>query len=201
MAQQLNKSRMRDTKILIALTILAGLFTKSFFGTETPTHELMDLAGYILVTVCAIGRIYSTAFIGGVKNEKLITTGPYSLHRNPLYFYSLLGAAGIGLMSTHILAFAVIFGGFYFIYRSLINREEEFLTAKFGNEFEEYKARVPRLLPSLKGYVCPEELVFQPKFLTKSVWDAIWWFVPYPLFELAEYLQEERLITPVMSLF
>lgn len=201
MAKDLNKTRMRDTKILIVLTIMAGLFTKSSFPDDTIGHEVFELAGYILVTACAIGRIYSTAFIGGIKNENLITVGPYSMCRNPLYFYSLLGAAGIGLLSTHVIAFAIIFCGFLLIYRNLIAREEAFLAEKFGQTFENYKNSVPRIIPDLKKYSCPEELVFQPKYLNKSVFDAIWWFVPYPLFELADFLQEERLITPVMSLF
>lgn len=192
---------MRDTKILIALTILAGVFTKSLFSDDTFEHELLEFIGYILVTVCAVGRIYCTAFIGGIKNEKLIMVGPYSMHRNPLYFYSLLGAVGIGIMSTHLSAFLVIFAGFYFIYQGLINREEEFLKEKFGAEFEDYKKRVPKLVPNPKLYTCPDELLFQPKFLSKAVFDAIWWFVPYMLFELADALMEAGIIKPLFTVF
>lgn len=201
MARSLNKTRMRDTRILIALTVLAGVSCKMFFPQESWTHHSMDLLGYLLVTVCAIGRIYATAFIGGIKNEDLITWGPYSLCRNPLYLFSLLGAAGIGLMTTSVIAFAVIFSGFLAIYLGLIQREEEFLLEKFGQKFRDYMARVPRLLPSLRNYSCPEELVFQPRFLTKAVADAVWWFAPLPLFEFAEILQQKGLITPVMRPF
>jgi len=201
MARSLNQTRMRDTRLLMGLTILAGIFCKTMFPDETVAHEMMDFSGYLLVTICAIGRIYCTAFIGGEKNAQLVTYGPYSFCRNPLYFFSLCGAAGIGLMSTSILAFAVIFGGFLAIYSGLIAREEEFLLAKFGQAFRDYCARVPRLLPSFKNYTCPAEVVMHPKYLNRGVLDAIWWFVPLPLFELAEALQEEAIITPVMQLF
>jgi protein-S-isoprenylcysteine O-methyltransferase Ste14 len=201
MAKSLNKTRMRDTRLLIALTIVTAILCKTQFPDDTATHETMDLAGYVLVTVCAIGRIYTTAFIGGIKNEQLITWGPYSLCRNPLYFFSLCGAAGIGLMSTSITAAIIVFAGFLAIYHDLIAREEEFLSTKFGKVFAEYKARVPRLLPSFAHYECPDEVTFQPRFLTKAVADAVWWFAPLPLFELAEILQEKGLITPVMRLF
>lgn len=200
MAKDLNKTRMRNTRILMGLVILSGIFTKSFFPSDTFSHEAFEFAGYVLVMACAVGRIYSTAFIGGIKNAELVTVGPYSMCRNPLYFYSLLGAAGIGLMSTHLVSFGVIFIGFLLIYLSLIKREESFLLEKFGDVFSSYKTRVPKLLPKIGLYSCPDELLFQPKYLTKAVWDAIWWFAPLPLFEISDWLQEERLITPVISL-
>lgn len=200
MAKSLNKSRLRDTRILMVLTLLAGVLTSSLWSYESFTHELMDFAGYVLIIICAIGRIYSTAFIGGIKNENLIMVGPYSIVRNPLYFFSLLGALGIGLMSAHIASFVIISVGFALIYHFLINREEEFLEQHFGDIYRDYKKRVPRLLPKLSLYTCPDELVFQPRFLNKAVADAVWWFAPLPLFELAEMLQEEGYITPLFSL-
>ena len=201
MARDLNKTRMRNTRILMSLTILAGIFSKTLFPDETPIHESMDFLGYVLVTVCAVGRVYTTAFIGGVKNEKLVTWGPYSLCRNPLYFFSLCGAAGIGLMSTSLLALVVIFGGFFLIYISLIGREEMFLSEKFGADFASYKENTPRLWPSFRAWHYPEEMTCQPKFLNNAVRDAIWWFVPYPVFELAEWLQEVGIVPVILHIF
>lgn len=201
MAKSLNKSRMYDTRVLMGLTLLTGIFCKTMFPDETLAHESLDLAGYFLVTACAIGRVYSTAFIGGVKNDRLVTWGPYSVCRNPLYLFSLMGAAGIGLMSTSILAFCIIFFGFLFIYNRLIRREEEFLHARFGRAFTDYAARVPKLIPDFSKYACPGELTFQPKFLNRAVSDAVWWFVPLPLFEIAEKLQEHHIINPVAQIF
>lgn len=201
MARSLNKTRMRDTRILMGLTLLAGVFCKTMFPDETLQHEVLDLSGYILVTICALGRIYCTAFIGGEKNAQLVTSGPYSFCRNPLYFFSLCGAAGVGFMSTSIAAFAVIFSGFFIIYQGLIAREEEFLEAKFGQAYRDYCKRVPRLLPSFKNVYFPEEVVMRPKFLNKGVLDAVWWFAAFPLFEAAELLQEKGVITPIMQLF
>lgn len=201
MAKSLNKTRMHDTRILMGLTLLTGIFCKTMFPDETLAHESMDLMGYVLVTVCAVGRIYTTAFIGGIKNAQLITWGPYSVCRNPLYFFSLLGAAGIGLMSTSLLAFGIIFFGFLTIYWKLIEREEEFLQTRFGQSFDDYKASVPKLLPDFSKYACPAEIPLQPKFLNRAVADAIWWFVPLPLFEIAEVLQETNIIHPFIQIF
>lgn len=201
MAVKLNKSRLRDTKFLIFLTVFAGFVAKHAIPHHSFMHGAFDILGYFLIAACALGRVYSTAFIGGVKNTQLIDHGPYSLCRNPLYFFSLLGAAGIGFMSNYIVTFAIIFFGFLIIYHFLIAREEAFLLEKFGTEYANYQKRVPRLLPSFKHYKCPAELPFEPKFLTKAVFDAIWWFLPLPLFELAEYLQDHGMLGSVLTLY
>ncbi len=200
MAVKLNKNRMRDSRILVILTLLTGVFFSTLFHDATISHDIFDTIGYLLVMFCAVGRIYCTAFIGGVKNVELVTWGPYSVCRNPLYFCSIVGAAGIGLMSTSIIAFLTITIGFIVIYRSLIRREEEFLLQKFGPAFEVYKAKTPKLLPSFKHLHYPAEATFQPRALNHAVLDAVWWFAPYLIFEGAEYLQQSGLITPIALL-
>lgn len=200
MAVALNKKRMRDTRILMVGVILAGVFCTTLFSENSFWHEAMEMTGYPLIVICAIGRIYSSAFIGGIKNENLVTWGPYSFCRNPLYLFSLLGAAGIGLMSTSLVAFTVITIGFYLIYDSLIKREEEFLSQKFGQTYKDFMQNTPRLLPSFKNYQCPDELTFQPRYLNKAVFDAIWWFAPLPLFECADYLRTMGWIKPLIFL-
>jgi protein-S-isoprenylcysteine O-methyltransferase Ste14 len=201
MAVALNKNRMLASRVLVVIVLLAAFLTNPVIPEGSVVYELFRLAGYVLLTACAIGRIYSTAFIGGIKNKQLVTAGPYSTMRNPLYFYSLLGAAGVGLMSVQITSFVIIFGGFLFIYDGVIRREEGFLAEKFGKDFADYKSRVPRLLPKIGQFTAPDELVFQPKFLTFAVRDAIWWFAPVPVFALARYLHHAGIIKPLFSLF
>lgn len=200
MARKLNKTRMRDTRILVVIVLLTALFTKPVIEEESILHAGLMLTGYLLLIACAIGRIYTTAFIGGIKNEKLMRIGPYSMCRNPLYFYSTLGALGFVLMSTQITQMILVFGTFCIVYYQLIMREEAFLAEKFGAEFAAYKAEVPRFFPSLKKYTCPEELSIKTKYLAKAVWDGVWWFAPLPLFELAELLQTRGIIKPLFIL-
>ncbi|MDD9901643.1 MAG: isoprenylcysteine carboxylmethyltransferase family protein [Alphaproteobacteria bacterium] len=184
MAQELNKNRMRDTKILLAATILVGICGTTSIKDNEALRALFMMSGLVLAAACAIGRIYATAFIGGSKNEKLITTGAYSICRNPLYLFSLMGAAGVGLMSCSLLAFVVIVGGFLFIYDGLIAREEAFLTEKFDADFEAFKKSTPRLMPALNQYNAPVDFTFQPKYLNYAIRDAVWWFAPLVVFEL-----------------
>ena len=200
MAKDINRTRMRDTRILISIVLFAGLFTSPIIREWSFACETVRLVGYILLCVCVLGRIYSTTFIGGIKNEKLVTSGPYSMCRNPLYFYSMLGATGLGLMSGQAITLAIVLGGFLFVYDKLIKREEAFLSEKFGNEFVIFKAGTPRLIPNIKKYTCPDELVFKPKYLSMAVRDSIWWLVPPPLFEMAHDLHHAGIIKPLFFL-
>jgi protein-S-isoprenylcysteine O-methyltransferase Ste14 len=201
MAVKLNKNRMLHTRILTGVTILFGILGTSQFAPGTLQHQSMIFAGYVLLAFCAMGRMYSTAFIGGIKNKDLVTWGPYSVCRNPLYFFSLCGAAGLGFATASLIMTAVIFFGFLIVYIFLIGREEAFLQDKFGKEFSSYKAKVPRLLPDLSRWHCPAELTFQPKFLNFAWRDAVWWFAPLPVFELAQYLQGKDVFKPLIALF
>lgn len=201
MAVKLNKNRMLQTRILTALTLLFGILGAGRFPQGTMQHDLMLVAGYALLAFCAMGRLYSTAFIGGIKNKNLVTVGPYSVCRNPLYFFSLCGAAGLGFATASLTVTAIIFFGFLIVYIGLISREEEFLQDKFGKEFTIYKNKVPRLLPDLSRWHCPAELTFQPKYLNFAWRDAVWWFAPLPVFELAQMLQDKGIFKPLLTLF
>jgi protein-S-isoprenylcysteine O-methyltransferase Ste14 len=92
---------------------------------------------------------------GGKKRqvyaEALVTDGLFSHCRNPLYVGNLLILAGVGLAANSLLFMAVGMPFFLFAYRAIVAAEENYLRGKFGQEFDEYCARVNRFLPSLSG--------------------------------------------------
>lgn len=200
MAKNLNKSRMQHSRNIVLIVLAAVFFTGLFVQAESPLHELFDFTGYLLIAICALGRLYSTAFLGGHKNQTLITYGAFSVVRNPLYFFSLLGALGIALMSGHVVLMIVVPIAFLALYLSLIKREEGFLRETFGAEYIAYCEKTPRLFPSFKHYHAPDEIVVSPKYLNKAYADAIWWFAAYPLVELSEWIQASGIISPVIVL-
>src|SRR5882672_454668 len=83
---------------LVAATAVVG-------PRELPVgwHYLTGFAGFMLVALACLGRIWCSLFIAGHKDEVLVTTGPYALCRHPLYSFSLLGALGLGLTSRSAL--------------------------------------------------------------------------------------------------
>src|SRR4051812_7638883 len=106
-----NKTRMRDSRILLGAALVIALLSQPELTRGPGPAGTMEVLGFFLLAACAIGRIYSTIYIGGIKSDKLVTAGPYSMCRNPLYFYSLTGAAGVGMMSGEITLFILLAGG------------------------------------------------------------------------------------------
>jgi len=86
MAVSLNKNRILISKLLAVGALSILIFTHPSLGEQHPFHVGIKTLGIVLTTLCVMGRIYSTAFLGGFKNQKLITHGIYSVMRNPLYF-------------------------------------------------------------------------------------------------------------------
>jgi protein-S-isoprenylcysteine O-methyltransferase Ste14 len=82
------------------------------------------------------------------KNEELATSGPYAYTRNPLYFGSIVIAAGFALAALRWEITGAMILLFAAIYIPVIRGEEQFLSGQFAN-YAEYCSRVPRLLPRL----------------------------------------------------
>lgn len=186
MAKNLNKSRILNSWIIAAVTMGLLVLTSPISSNEDALHVSIDTLGLMLVTICALGRVYSSAFLGGYKNQKLITQGPFSAVRNPLYLFSLIGVTGLALTTVHPAAMFFVTPSFFILYHFLIKREEAFLKQQFGKEYEDYMKKVPRLIPSFKNTTTPEVIEVKPEFIKNAVIDAIWWFIGFWILESLE---------------
>ncbi|HEY2728086.1 MAG TPA: isoprenylcysteine carboxylmethyltransferase family protein [Parafilimonas sp.] len=100
-----------------------------------------------------IGLAY---IIRGGKNKKvyaedLVTTGIFAHCRNPLYVGNILMLAGVGILSNSFLYIVIMIPFFLFVYQAIVLAEENFLRNKFGEQFNNYCARVNRWFPDFKG--------------------------------------------------
>lgn len=179
------------------LTVLAA--DSALEGSLVTT--VLFLVGLVLVGIATVGRLWCSLYISGHKNDVLITTGPYSLSRNPLYFFSLLGFAGIGFASETFTLGIVLVVAMLIGYPAVIRQEEAALRARFGAAFEAYCARVPRFLPKRSGYVEPETYVVNPRLFRRTMSDAVWfvWFVG--IVEVVEALHEYHYVKPLIHLY
>jgi protein-S-isoprenylcysteine O-methyltransferase Ste14 len=92
----------------------------------------------------------------GFSKGKLVTTGAYGVVRNPIYssatFFILPAVALITLTWVYFVASIFLYLGVTIF----IGKEEKQLTKAFGREYEDYLARVDRLIP-LKGSFASEK--------------------------------------------
>ncbi len=118
---------------------------------------LLSIIIGLIIAVCGeLIRIRSVSLAGsetrttsGVGGTFLVTQGPYSILRNPLYAGNILIYTGLGIMSLALFPFLQIFSFlfFFFQYYCIILAEEEFLSQKFGDKFTKYCETVSRFIP------------------------------------------------------
>lgn len=80
------------------------------------------------------------------RDHRLITGGPYSLVRHPIYSGLLIAFAGSGMQNGEVravLAFALLFGSWWM----KIRVEEQFMSEQFGEGYIAYRKRVKALIP------------------------------------------------------
>jgi protein-S-isoprenylcysteine O-methyltransferase Ste14 len=166
----------------------------------TIAASVLFFTGLALVGVATIGRLWCALYISGRKDTELITVGPYSVTRNPLYFFSFLGFAGVGL-ATETVTLAIAMTIFFaLVYPVIIRREEMFLRQQFGERFDDYCARVPRFFPHPATYVEPESWVVDTRRFRRTMMDVVWFVWLVALIELAEALTELRIVVPSITL-
>jgi protein-S-isoprenylcysteine O-methyltransferase Ste14 len=162
-------------------------------------YEALELLGFALAIVAALGRVWCTLYIGGRKDKELCQDGPYSLSRNPLYFFSFLGAMGIACASQVLWIVPVVGILFAWYYVLVIRSEERNLGRKFGEAFAAYRADVPMFVPRLGGFVSREVLQIEPRFAMRAISDASWFLWALVAMEAIEFAKEQGLIAALFA--
>jgi protein-S-isoprenylcysteine O-methyltransferase Ste14 len=107
--------------------------------------------GYLLLPLGLI--LWGSAVIqlmAGFSKGKLVTTGAYGIVRNPIYssvtFFILPAVALLTLTWVYFVPSVFLYVGVM----NFIGEEEKQLTKAFGKEYQDYMARVERLIPFKK---------------------------------------------------
>ena len=183
--------------VMIFVMFAALLVGQSSFPPETLIHETLEMAGMLMIFLGIVGRLWCTLYIGGRKSGEIVTGGPYSMTRNPLYVFSTLAAAGVGAQMGSIvitLGFALLCA---LAFHVVILREEKHLGHLFGPEYAAYVARVPRFLPNISLYEEGNTGSFKPKILLTTLLDGLVFLVALPVFEIIDKAQTSGLL-PVL---
>ena len=189
--QRLQHRRKQVLIVGIAVGLALMTITDSSWRIAWPrTHRGIQWSGLLLILICILGRTWSTLYIGGQKQRELVTKGPYSVVRNPLYLFTLFGAAGIGALSGSTVMAAVCAGFATVVFLSVARQEEQFLLATFPHEFPTYAARVPRLVPRLSVWQDAEQLIVKPRLVHRTFLDASLFLMAVPLVGLKALVRD-----------
>ncbi len=144
------KLRLRVTRVLVVPAVVLAVVTQNAYSEGSLAGTLLESAGVILLVLSATGRIWAGAYVTGRKNRTLVTDGPFSLVRNPLYFFSFLGFLGAGLAFGSIVLTAVFALTFFIAHWPTIGSEERVLEELFGDAYRSYRSQVPRFIPAFQ---------------------------------------------------
>ncbi|OHB56087.1 MAG: hypothetical protein A2173_02105 [Planctomycetes bacterium RBG_13_44_8b] len=191
------KSRLIVSRIFGLFVLLLLLFTGHSFSQEGITDFLFEMIGLFLLSICSIGRLWALMYISGNKRRELITEGPYSMVRHPLYVFSLIGAIGIGFASENLLVLALIIIFYLFYYPFSIMVEEKKLTNKFGQAYLDYMERTPRFWPKFSLYKEPETYQVKAASFVRNFTNGMWFIWIFMLMHAIEMLQDSGFL-PVL---
>jgi protein-S-isoprenylcysteine O-methyltransferase Ste14 len=195
--------RLRKYTLRLGLAVGVGvlLCTASIWRMQAPgLHDLMGQLGIVLILICIIGRTWCTLYIGGMKKTQLITQGPYSLVRNPLYVFTIIGVAGVGAQAGSLTMTVGLSLLVAIVFYTVALKEQAFLAETFGNEYQSYAERVPLFFPRFTTWQDTDQLTISPRLVRRTFMDALLFLVAVPVNDLIEWLQDAGWLPVLLDL-
>ena len=128
-SQWIHLSRIRQSKIFF---IIAAIF-------------MILLGIYLWIQSVIVQKINKK-----VTEKKLITTGVYSIVRNPVYSAFIFIFTGLLLFTANYILLILPFVFWAFLTILMQNTEEKWLKNEFGKEYEIYLKKVNRVIPRIR---------------------------------------------------
>ncbi|MGB7285318.1 MAG: isoprenylcysteine carboxylmethyltransferase family protein [Salaquimonas sp.] len=141
--------------ILYGTAILSGVLLGIYYPLPWISGIISDLAfmlGLILIATAIFIdvrtflelRKHKTTIMPNQAANHLVTSGPFSFSRNPIYLSNTILTFGIGMASQNVWLFGTGLLAAIATNHLAILREEKHLSHKFGNAWHKYSKRVRR---------------------------------------------------------
>jgi protein-S-isoprenylcysteine O-methyltransferase Ste14 len=107
---------------------------------------VLMMAAFVALNISALRAMHraGTTVRPDRGTDHLVTGGPFSFSRNPLYLAGTMLVVGIGLVSGIVWFLLVAILAAFTVQKLAIEREERHLRARFGETYLDYAARVRR---------------------------------------------------------
>lgn len=148
---------------------------------ETSWGTLLRIIALLCLYVAIVGRAWCSLYIGHPETPKVVARGPYSVSRNPVFLFTLLGAFGLGaLTGSLVLAFGAL-GLAAAIFWPVVLREEQNRQALFSEDYAEYCTRTPRFWPRWSAWRDTPRLEIHPPRFVATIVDGSTTLVAAPI--------------------
>ncbi|MCX8156095.1 MAG: isoprenylcysteine carboxylmethyltransferase family protein [Verrucomicrobiae bacterium] len=196
--------RIATTRLAAAALLAVAAVSQHAWPEDGWLDFVLEISGMVLVLAALVGRSWCTLYIAGRKDRVLVTEGPYALCRNPLYFFSALGAVGVAA-ATETFTFVGLTAALFALYYPWVIREEEKkLLALHGERFAAYRRAVPAFFPrwqAIRDYRESNELVVNPRLFRKHLFSVVWFVVAYLVVHSLELLHEKQVLPVFFHLY
>lgn len=145
------------TLIAMFIYVLAYAFFPTWHDNFLPIVQFNNqTVKYIGLTLLFISLVWTVIAQGHMKNSwrigidtdtktELVTSGLFSVSRNPIFFGMILSLVGLFFTTPNTLSLIFLILG-YVLIQIQIRLEEEFLTKEHGQAYIGYKQKVRRLI-------------------------------------------------------
>ena len=141
--KRLNRLRLAGSLAAAPLVVLVALCS----APHGLPAGLLTAIGLILL-VAGLGlRLWALGCIDGNKKRLLVTWGPYSYVRHPLYTGSLLFLVGFCVLAGSLTAAAISGLIFLMLYLPAMRAEERLLAEQYGDRWQEFCRGTGALVP------------------------------------------------------
>jgi protein-S-isoprenylcysteine O-methyltransferase Ste14 len=164
--------RLVASRGLVCAAVAFACLGESRWNPLSGASLAMESFAVAFLLVGSVGRIWCSVHIAGRKNAEVVAHGPYSVCRNPLYFFSMFAFMGSGLAFGSLSVFAIFTTVFFLTHWPTILSEEKYLRGVFGSDFDAYCARVPRFFPKISLYQSVPTLSVDTRVFTRSLREA-----------------------------
>lgn len=194
------KKRLDISRPLIGGLILLDILSTPVWRLEPILIIALESLAFLLILFATFGRLWALGYISGNKSHTLIVEGPYSLMRNPLYFFSLCGAIGLGLASKSVLVFSLLVLAFAAYYPLVIRAEEEHLERLQGDDFRRYKASVPAFYPRFSTFREQASYPVDARRMRRAFFSVMWFPLTFFIMTAIDRLQAWHILHPYFSI-
>ncbi len=198
----IEKYRTQFSRMLAILLMIFIIFSKSVWEYQSPLlGSILFSIGVLLAAIASLGRMWCSLYIAGRKITELVTVGPYSMTRNPLYFFSLIGALGVALATETFLIPLIVLIAFAWFYPSVIQHEESELRSMHGERFDAYVKSVPKFFPKISNFTEPQEYMVKPIVFRKHIFSAVWFVWLIAVLKFIDALQQGGIIPNIFTIY
>jgi protein-S-isoprenylcysteine O-methyltransferase Ste14 len=140
--------------VAIGAPLVLGLVVSGIVGDRLPASSATTTVGWVLVAAFAVWNGWAlvamarhdTALLPGGATTTVVRRGPFAVSRNPLYVGLLVLSAGVALLAASAWALLALPVEWALLRWGAVLPEERYLSAKFGQEYDDYAGRVRRWL-------------------------------------------------------